>query len=107
MIDELLSIISYYGADKQLKYFQTEVFELAEAIISYECAVDSNHIHNCKCPICYDLESFKNHIAEEIADVSVMLAQFQYYFRIKTEDVGAIMESKINRQLERIEQEKK
>ena len=33
MNEKLRKIINHYGIDKQLKYFQSEVFELNEAII--------------------------------------------------------------------------
>lgn len=36
MTDKLLKIINHYGVMPQLKYFQSEVFELNEAIIKYE-----------------------------------------------------------------------
>lgn len=36
MKNDLLKIINHYGVIPQLKYFQSEVFELNEAIISAE-----------------------------------------------------------------------
>ena len=36
MKDDLLKIISFYGVMPQLKYFQSEIFEMNEAIIKYE-----------------------------------------------------------------------
>lgn len=36
MKEDLLKIINTYGVMPQLKYFQSEVFELNEAIIKYE-----------------------------------------------------------------------
>lgn len=100
MNKELLKIINHYGVSKQLKYFQTEVFELNEAIIQYEVAYGD---------ICYSEEAMKGqrqHIAEEIADVMVMLEQFRIYYGINTGEVGEIMNYKIKRQIERIENEK-
>lgn len=100
MKQDLLKIINHYGVLKQLKYFQSEIFELNEAIISYENAKDSNNIHHCD--IEYALESFEQNIAEEIADVQVMLDQFQHYYEIEDKEIEEIMKYKINRQLERI-----
>lgn len=100
MKEKILSIIKHYGVLKQLKYFQSEVFELNEAIIQYEIAYGD---------MCYSEEAMKGqkeHIAEEIADVRVMLRQFQDYYDIPTEKIEEIMNYKINRQLERIEGEK-
>lgn len=92
MKEDLLKIINHYGVMPQLKYFQSEVFELNEAIIKAE--------ENLA------LEKYKEHIAEEIADVLVMLKQFQYYYGIEDEQIEEVMKFKIDRQLERINNEK-
>lgn len=39
MNKKLRKIINFYGIEKQLKYFQSEVFELNEAIIKKEIKV--------------------------------------------------------------------
>lgn len=99
MNEKLQKIINHYGIDKQLKYFQSEVFELNEAIIEREIHWNyDTEIQNIK--------SYDRHIAEEIADVMVMLKQIQLYYDISTEDIEEIMTFKVNRQLERIEKEK-
>jgi len=95
MKEDLLKIIEHYGVMPQLKYFQSEVFELNEAILYME-----NHIQNTGMYI-----EMKKHIAEEIADVLVMLGQFKEYYKISDEDIKQVMEQKIARQLERIENE--
>ena len=99
MKDKLLQIINHYGLDKQLKYIHSEYFELDEAIINYvddECnyysEVENSHLRK---------------IAGEIADVMVMLKQFQYYFDIEDEEIEETMKYKIDRQLQRIEEENK
>ena len=99
MKDDLHKIISFYGVIPQLKYFQSEVFELNEAIISAEhsrCVGITRDV----APICIE------HIAEEIADVMVMLEQFRLYYDISDMAVKDIMINKIERQLERINNEK-
>ncbi len=98
MKDDLLKIISFYGVIPQLKYFQSEVFELNEAIIKYENIPNGiyEHIKN----------EYKEHIAEEIADCTVMLKQFQYYYGITDEEIINNMQFKIKRQLERIKKGK-
>lgn len=45
----------------------------------------------------------KKHIAEEIADCYVMLEQFRLYYGIPKEKIKEVMEYKINRQINRIE----
>lgn len=105
MEEKLLEIINHYGVIAQLKYFQSEVFELNEAILQYE------HINN------YDKASsnfktygnkmMKEHISEEIADVEVMLLQFKEHYHIDGNQILEIMNNKIDRQLERIKKENK
>lgn len=96
MKENLLKIINHYGVMPQLKHFQSEVFELDEAIIEFE---------NSGCCDEEDSVEFINHIAEEIADCYVMLEQFRYYYGISNEELEKIMKYKINRQLERMENE--
>lgn len=90
MQEDLLKIINHYEMDKQLKYIHTEYYELDEAIFQAG-------------EFPYDEEI--NHVAEEIADVMVMLKQFQYYYNIDDEEIENIMKEKIKRQLKRIESE--
>lgn len=103
MKDKLLQIINHYGVMKQLKYIHSEYFELDEAIINLENSAfksrfleeEAKHIH----------AEFIYHIAEEIADVMVMLKQFQYYYGFPDSYIENIMNQKIDRQIERIENE--
>ena len=88
MKEDLLKIINHYGEYKQLKYIHSEYFELDEAIMT--------NINS---------ENYKKQIAEEIADVMVMLKQLQYHHEIEDEEIENIMKYKIKRQLERIENE--
>lgn len=97
MKDKLLEIINHYGVMPQLKYFQSEVFELNEAIIKH---YNEEYVYYPEVD-----KSLKKHIAEEIADVLVMLNQFQYYYGINREDIRKIMNEKIDRQLDRITKE--
>ena len=87
--EKLLKIISHYGLNAQLKYMHTEYFELDEAIMTIDKVEFSN-----------------KHIAEELADVMVMLKQIQLYFNISDEEIDKIASEKIDRQLERIEKER-
>ena len=99
MKDKLLKIIKNYGVIPQLKYFQSEVFELNEAIIIFE-----NESPHCDGVIDRRyIEHIKNNIAEEIADCYVMLEQFRLHYNISEDSIKKIMEYKINRQIDRIE----
>lgn len=102
--EKLLKIINHYGVIPQFKYFQSEIFELNEAIISYENF--TNVYKNTSDPdIYYANRDLKGHIAEEIADVMVMLEQFKLYYGISSEEITKIFWDKVDRQLERIEKE--
>lgn len=104
MKEDLLKIISHYGVNAQQRQLAEEVFELQEAIYQYiaqkeACEnVGCSRIHIDKC---------KEHIAEEIADVMVLLNQFKAYYNIPNETVLVFMRGKVNRQLERIKNEVK
>ena len=101
MNENLLKIINHYGVMKQLKYFQSEIFELNEAIIFFETQITT-------CDEVADesyIKMMKDHIIEELADVQVMLNQFREYYGINTDDIKNVAIAKIDRQLERIEKE--
>lgn len=102
MENKLLEIINHYGIDKQLKYIHSEYFELDEAIIDAEKFKPKSFTQ-----LNINLQEYTNHIAEELADVMVMLKQFQYYYGISDEEIEKIMNKKIDRQLERIKDESK
>ena len=74
MKEDLLSIIKHYGLRPQLKHFQSEVWELNEAIINAEYLPFQNKL---------DIDA----IAEEIADCCVMLGQFKNYYEITDEEL--------------------
>ena len=95
MEKDLLKIIEHFGINNQQRKLQEEVFELQEAIIEYR--YDENKIYP-------EVEKcLKEHIAEEIADVTVILKEVQYIYKINREDIRKKMKNKINRTLERIE----
>ena len=79
MKENLLKIINHYGVLPQLKHFNSEVFELNEARFEKE-----------KIGAYPGIEERK-HIAEEIADVSVMLNQFKEYYGITDESSDFIV----------------
>ena len=102
MKEDLLKIINYYGIMPQLKYIHSEYFELDESILDYEKSGWDFSDDDCE-----DIErDYRYHIAEEISDIMVMLKQFQYYYDIEDSEIEKIMLEKIQRQLNRIEEEK-
>lgn len=99
MKEDLLKIINHYGVLPQLKYFQSEVFELNEAILTKEIEYYSSDT-----TVRMDKANLQ-HIAEEIGDVLVMVYQFVEYYNIDQLELCKTMDFKINRQLERIKDE--
>lgn len=102
MKEKLIEIIQHYGILKQLKYIHTEYFELDEAILEYENSGWDFNDEDCKVVE----QQYRGHIAEEIADIMVMLKQFQYSYCIDDKYIEDMMNIKIDRQLERISKEK-
>ena len=105
MKDNLLKIINHYGIKSQQKKLAEEVYEFQEAVADCESAYWYSPIQLWYSPIQLN-KSYVEHVAEELADVTCMLKQFQYYYGITDEEVENIMKQKIERQLKRIEDEK-
>lgn len=96
MEDKEKQIIEHYGVIPQLKYMQTEMFELIEAIIERETHWNyDTEIQNMK--------PLDEHIEEGYADLTMMLEQIKVYYNLSEENIQKIKEQKIERQLERIE----
>ena len=94
---DLLKIIKHYGINPQQRKLEKEVFELQEAITT----------HELKQSVEYDIPlteivGTKEHIAEELADVMVILEQIKLYYEISSEQITKIFWSKVERQLGRI-----
>ena len=100
MKEDLLKIISHYGVNAQQRKLAKEVFELQEAIIKHELKNSVSY----EIPLT-DLIGTKEHIAEEIADIAVLLNQFIDYYDLDGEKIDEIAHYKIKRQLERIKNE--
>ena len=84
---DIYSIADHYGTLGQLNKTKEECQELIEAIIGYLIGQDG-----------------RAHIAEEIADVKIMLTQLEYLLHSEYEVEGK-MKKKVDRQLKRIEAE--
>lgn len=95
MREDLLKIIKHYGVNAQQRQFAEEIFELQEAITAYENDYEGLYTYGTE------------HIAEEIADVLVLLNQFKAYYNISDTTLLVFMKGKIDRQLERIKNEVK
>lgn len=100
MKEDLLKIIKHYGINAQQRQLAEEVFELQEAITTHELKKFSSS----GIPITEIVET-REHIAEEIADIAVLLNQFIDYYDLDGEKIQEIADYKIKRQLERIKNE--
>ena len=84
--ENALNIILHYGLRHQIRKFAEESFELVEALL------------------CEQMDS--DHVAEEIADCCVLIEQFKQLFCFSDDEITAIANSKIQRQIKRIKDEK-
>lgn len=84
---DIHAIADHYGISSQLDKTLEECRELAAAIIGY--------MHK---------QNNREHIAEEMADVKIMLTQLEYLLHLEYE-VKDTMRKKVDRQLKRIEEE--
>lgn len=80
---DLKYIADHYGLKHQLAKYKEELNELIEALGG----------------------SSDTHLAEEIADVEIMISQIKYLRNIPDEQVDVIKQYKISRQLTRIAKE--
>ncbi len=93
-IDErIIKIADHYGVNSQLDILQEECAELIQAVSKYR------RVNN---PNAFDM----THLAEEVADVEIMIAQIKYLMKLSERDIEAIKDTKLERQLERMRREK-
>lgn len=82
---KLLKIFNHFGERNQLKKLNEEAYELCEAILS---------------------KDDKEHITEEVSDVLIMLGQIILAYDLDNKKINEIVDSKIERTLDRIAAEK-
>lgn len=101
MTDERIkTIFDHYKEDSQLEKSIEELDELKEAIAAL---LELNKLTHSRKLAFYrsNREYFVDHIAEEIADVRIMLDQLEYGLRIEQRSADW-REMKLNRQIARI-----
>ena len=92
------TIADFYGFDAQSRQCIEEMAELTVALNKYYMVVNEmNYV--------YEHEKCISNILEEIADLTIMLEQMKYLLNIYEDDIETIINRKIQRQLERIENE--
>ena len=92
-------IAEHYGYESQSRQLVEELSELIQAVCKHNRAYEERPI-SVSCD-CHERDS----IAEEIADVLIMIWQICHLIRISNERVVQISEKKLNRQIERIKNE--
>ena len=85
MENKLLTIFNTYSKSHQVSKLLEEVGELIETIMNED----------------------KENMVQELADVEVMLLQFKEHYHINGNDILKIMNEKIDRQLNRIDNKNK
>lgn len=98
MKEDLLKIVEHFGINNQQRKLEEEIFELEEAIT----------INQLKETVEYEIPlteivGTREHIAEEIADVMLLLEQFKVYYGITSEEITNLFWNKVARTLQRIE----
>ena len=99
MKEKSLQIINHYGIENQQRKLSEEVFELQKAITEYEYELDG-------CNYTAITDMLFEHIEEEFADVLVILRQFYEHYELDFKKELKIMEQKVDRQLERIKDDR-
>lgn len=97
MNEAIRKIADHYGLNAQLNVATEELAELIQAIARFRRVNEIDML---------ELAGRKNLVAEEIADVEVMLAQIKYLMKID-ERVEAVAKYEIERQLKRMKKETK
>ena len=94
--EAIKKIADKYGYDAQSRQCIEEMAELTVALNKYHRI--TNDVHYA-----YEHRKCIENIKEEIADVMIMLEQMKYLLNIYEDDIETIINRKIQRQLERIE----
>lgn len=103
MRDRYLRIINFFGVRNQMKKLNEECYELIEAIDDYEDYMSFGDGCN-KDKINSSMETmFRNDIIEEMADLLTLCTQFVYKYDIKQEEIDSVMDFKLMRTEDRIE----
>lgn len=83
--NELKQIAEHYGLRLQMRQLVEEMAELTQVICKSER---------------YDIETVRDHLVEEVADVDIVLSQVKYL--LGDSEFDKIKDEKIKRQIQRI-----
>lgn len=101
--EKCMRILDHYGAENQRKQLTEECAELIQAVCKYDRVTNGN---NGAAGLIPAVLNARNNIAQEIADVLIMIEQLEIalfgYDRTPVEDA---IDFKLNRQIDRIRKE--
>jgi NTP pyrophosphatase (non-canonical NTP hydrolase) len=106
MKDKIKKITSHYDFSNQVMQLSEECAELIQAVNKYRRFRSSKNTRDEIIASANDSNMLIQNIAEEIADVEIMLEQMKVLLNLNPEAIEKIKEKKVNRQLARIERER-
>lgn len=98
MDNKMLEIFNHFGYRNQLKKLSEECFEFIESVYDFENVL--------KYELDNDKETFvkcKSHLTEELADMMLLLGEFNAKYGIDSDEFDAVFDTKVERTLDRIE----
>ena len=106
MKDKIKKITSHYDFSNQVMQLSEECAELIQAVNKYRRFRGAKNTRDEIIASANDSNMLIQNIAEEIADVDIMLEQMKVLLNLNPEAIEKIKEKKVNRQLARIERER-
>lgn len=103
--DKINVIADHYGFEKQSRQLSEECAEVIQAVNKYFRYKEALKAPDDEILGTTDICLLIQNIAEEIADCEIMLQQMKHLLNINYGAIEAIKEIKVNRQIDRIEQE--
>lgn len=97
MNDRCLNIINHFGVRNQMKKLHEEVFELLEAIDTYEDGITFEVDYST-------LNILRDCMVDELGDVMLLLKQFIAKYEINDTELQLHLDYKLNRTEERIKE---
>lgn len=107
MHEKIKLIANHYGFEKQSRQLSEECAEIIQAVNKYHRYRDGLITNDDILASREDNNLLIQNIVEEIADVEVVLDQIKHLLNINNGAIEGIKERKINRQIQRIEEENK
>ena len=93
LFDERIKVIADFYGMEQINQLSEECCELSVSCHHFMRGDEKG-----------TLKERKNDLLSEICDVEIMISQIKYILNISDTDIEQIVEQKLNRQLERIEE---